>query len=300
MSRLAVYALFVSLAMLPIPLRAARRETTPSLTGGRFSYTVLPNDYLDKIGARFGVSDEVLARDNGIVDPDLIIPGQKIRIDNRHIVPEVLQTGIVINLPQRMLFYFQDGKLINAYPVGLGKPTWPTVQGTFHIVRLEKNPVWVVPKSIQEEMARESQIVEDRVPPGPGNPLGVFWMGLNAPGYGIHGTIAPESVYHFQTHGCIRLHPDDIAQLFPQVSQGLTVKLIYVPVLMAEIEGHVFLEVNRDTYHRAPPAPDTLRQLAASNHVMDRIDWQRAQMMLRQQNGVAQDVTLEATTRSNE
>lgn len=294
-----MYALLVSLATLPIPLHAERSEAIPPLTGSRFSYTVLPDDYLEKIGARFGVSGAVLARDNGIADPDLIMPGQKIWVDNHHLIPEVLQTGIVINLPQRMLFYFQDGKLKSAYPVGLGKPSWPTVQGSFHIIQLEKNPVWVTPKSIQEEMARESQIVKDRVQPGPDNPLGEFWMGLDAPGYGIHGTIAPASVYHFQSHGCIRLHRDDIAQLFPKVSKGLLVKLIYVPVLMADIDGHVFIEANRDAYHRAPPPLDTLRRLAVSNQVTEKIDWQGAQAIMLQQNGVAQDVTLEETKRSN-
>jgi L,D-transpeptidase ErfK/SrfK len=270
------------------------------LTGGQFSYNVLPGEYLEKIGARFGVSDEVLARDNDIADPDLIMPGQKIWVDNHHLVPEVLQSGIIINLPQRMLFYFQDGKLVSAYPVGLGKPSWPTVQGSFHVVSLEKNPVWLVPKSIQEEMARESQIVEDRVPPGPDNPLGFFWIGLDAPGYGIHGTIAPASIYHFQSHGCIRLHRDDIAQLFPNVSKGLIVKLIYLPVIMADINGHVFIEVNRDIYHRAPPLLGTLRQLAAANKVTDKIDWQEAQVAVLKQNGVTEEVTLNGTKRIKE
>ena len=52
------------------------------------------------------------------------------------------------------------------------------------------------------------------MPPGPDNPLGKHWLGLSIHGYGIHGTIAPSSIYQFRTHGCIRLHPDDIAELF--------------------------------------------------------------------------------------
>ena len=297
MPRLSVCALLISLATLLNLCRAEASEESFNLTGSRFSYSVLPGDYLEKIGARFGVSAEVLASDNGIAHPDLIMPGQKIWVDNHHLVPENLESGVVINLPQRMLFFFQGGKLVSTYPVGLGKPSWRTVQGSFHVASLEKNPVWVVPKSIQEEMARESQIVKERVPPGPDNPLGFFWIGLDAPGYGIHGTIAPASVYHFQSHGCIRLNRDDIAQLFPNVSKGLIVKLIYAPVLMADINGRVFIEVNRDIYHRAPPLLETLHQLAVANKVTDRIDWQGVQAIALQQNGMAEDVTLNLTKR---
>jgi L,D-transpeptidase ErfK/SrfK len=295
MHRLPLYALLISLAVFSCFCRAESGEITPTLAGSRFSYSVLPGDYLKKIGARFGVSVAVLARDNGIADPDLIMPGQSIWVDNRHIVPEALQTGIVINLPQRMLFYFRDGKLISAYPAGLGRPGWPTVQGVFHVSRLEKNPVWMVPKSIQEEMARESQVVKARVPPGPDNPLGSFWIGLDAPGYGIHGTIAPASVYDFQSHGCIRLHGDDIAQLFPQASKGLVVKIIYTPLLMTDNDGHVFIEANRDIYRRAPYSLATLRRLAAAINMTDRIDWQEAKMIVLRQNGVAEEATFKAT-----
>ena len=270
----------------------AGQEELPALTGGLFSYSVAPGDYLEKIGARFGVSAGVLAADNNIDRPDRILPGQTLRVDNPHIVPQVLQNGIVINIPQRMLFFFKDGRLVSAYPVGLGKPTWPTVRGDFHVANLQKNPVWVIPKSIQEEMARESRVVESKIPPGLDNPLGKFWIGLDAPGYGIHGTIAPASIYHFQSHGCIRLHRDDIAQLFPQVSRGLAVKLVYHPVLMTEENGRVFVEINPDIYKRAPSALDVVRQLAVANRSTDRIDWQAVKELFQAKNGVARDVTL--------
>ena len=141
-------------------------------------------------------------------------------------------------------------------------------------------------------MAREGQIVRNKVPPGLDNPLGEFWIGLTVPGYGIHGTIAPASVYRFQSHGCIRLHPDDVAQLFPQVSKGLAVDLVYRPVLMADIDGHVYVEINPDVYNRAPPTLDAVRRIAAENKLSDRIDWPRVQKLVLQPDGLARDVTL--------
>lgn len=295
MSRLAFCALIILLGALQNLCHGEQAAGTPALTGSRFSYRVMPGDYLEKIGARFGVSAALLARDNAIPEPDQILPGRNLWIDNRHIVAEFVQDGLVINLPQRMLFFFQDGKLAASYSVGLGRPTWPTVQGTFRITGLEKNPVWLVPKSIQDEMARERQIVISKVSPGPENPLGKFWIGLDAPGYGIHGTIAPSSVYHFRSHGCIRLHPDDIAQLFPRLSKGLIVKLVYAPVLMAEEDGHVFVEINPDIYNKAPSPLGVLRQLAAAGHLAGRIDWPLLQELMLRQDGVARDVSLAVT-----
>lgn len=282
----------VILMMLQNLCVGAQEQDSSLLTGGRFSYTVAPGDYLKKIGARFGEAAEVLARENKIADPDLILPGRNLQVDNRHIVPEALHDGIVINLPQRMLFFFRDGKLISSYPVGLGRRSWPTVQGPFNVATLVKNPEWSVPKSIQEEMAREGQIVKNKVPPGLDNPLGEFWIGLTVPGYGIHGTIAPASVYYFQSHGCIRLHPDDVAQLFPQISKGMAVDIVYNPVLIADIDGHVYVEINPDVYNRAPPTLDAVRRIAAENKLGDRIDWPRVQKLVLQPDGLARDVTL--------
>jgi L,D-transpeptidase ErfK/SrfK len=73
----------------------------------------------------------------------------------------------------------------------------------------------------KKKWQREGKKVLTRVEAGANNPLGKYWLGLSLSGYGIHGTLAPASIYRFQSHGCIRLHPDDIAQLFSQVEVGV-------------------------------------------------------------------------------
>ncbi len=267
-----------------------------ALVGGQFEYTVQKGDFLIAIAARFGEAATDIARLNGIRYEGYIYPGQRLQIDNRHIVPQTLDNGILINLPQRMLFFFQGGKLAGAYPVGLGKPSWPTPAGSFHVVELHKNPTWVVPISIQEEMRREGQVVQTRVPPGPDNPLGKFWIGLSIAGYGIHGTSAPPSVYHFQSHGCIRLHPENVEKLFPQVRVGTPGQIIYAPVLLAELpDGSIYLEVNRDIYNKGVNALQTVQELAAANHLTNRIDWQKAASVVQQQEGLARKINLSAS-----
>jgi L,D-transpeptidase ErfK/SrfK len=285
-------AVILSIAALPNLGKAAYAEEVTALTGGQFTYRVVAGDYLEKIGARFGVAASMIAEDNELENPDLIRPGEELRIYNLHVVPKAAGDGIVINIPQRMLFFFQNGHLVESFPVGLGKPDWPTVRGSFKIAVMERNHPWVVPKSIQEEMAREGQIVRTRVPPGPDNPLGEFWIGLNAPGYGIHSTIAPASVYHFQSHGCIRLHPDDAARLFADIHKGLAVNLVYSPVLMAGDGERVFAEVDADVYDLQPNPLSALHRLAEENKMADKIDWHQAEELVRRHEGVAREVTL--------
>ncbi|HWR76691.1 MAG TPA: L,D-transpeptidase family protein [Thiobacillus sp.] len=261
------------------------------VTGGDSEYTVQSGDFLIAIGARFGLPPTLLAQQNAVPYDALIHPGQRFHIHNPHIVPAMLDDGILINIPQRMLFHFSQGDLLAAYPVGLGKPTWPTPEDEFKIVSREMNKTWKVPKSIQEEMRREGKAVLEEVPPGPDNPLGAHWLGLSLWGYGIHSTIAPSSVYHFRSHGCIRLHPDDIAELFDRTPVGTTGVLIYQAVLLAVIEdGRILLEVHRDIYKKNIDPAQTVRDMAEANGLSQDIDWPRVDAVIAAQEGLAREV----------
>jgi len=273
----------------------AADPTTPSLSnalvGREFIHTVQKGQSLALLAARFGVEVNVLAADNGLRPNALLKEGQTMRIDNRHIVPRSIADGILINLPQRILFHMRQGQVIQSYPVGLGRPDWPTPTGGFKVISKEENPVWDVPKSIQEEMRREGKIVQQQVPPCPENPLGKHWMGLSIAGYGIHGTIAPASIYQFHTHGCIRLHPDDIAALFAEVSTGTPGLLLYQRLMVARLEDRIFLEVHRDIYRKEANPLDTLLTMARTNNLQSALDWEIAKAIIAKQEGVARDVT---------
>ncbi len=271
------------------PLAAA--GLAGALTGGSFEYRVAAGDSLTRIAARFGEQAPLIARDNGIGYRSVLHPGQRLKIDNRHVVPPGVAEGLLINLPQRLLFFFRDGKLLEAYPVGLGRPDWPTPAGTFRVAELRRHPAWHVPPSIQEEMRREGQAVRTLVPPGPDNPLGEYWIGLSLSGVGIHGTIAPASVYHFQSHGCIRLHPDDVAALYARVAPGTPGRIVYEPVLLADLpDGSLYLEVNPDAYHRRGDPGRYLAQLAQAHGLDARIDWAAAQQALSRRDGIARPI----------
>lgn len=298
---------FLLLVTVPVWVGTSFAQTETPLTlshavvGKRFEYVVQQGDFLISIAARFGEPALVIAQSNGIDYSERLHLGQRLEIDNRHVVPETFANGIIINLPQRMLFFFRDSALISAYPVGLGMPAWPTPDGQFSVEQLQKNPPWVVPVSIQDEMRKKGKTVLTRVPPGPDNPLGNFWMGLSIPGYGIHGTNAPPSVYHYQSHGCIRLQPENVAKLFQQIKIGEPGKIIYAPVLLALLDdGRLYLEVDRDIYNKGINALPMLNELAETNHLTNRIDWEKVKQIITQQTGIARQINAQASTSSTQ
>jgi L,D-transpeptidase ErfK/SrfK len=261
------------------------------VVGNAGSYTVEPGDSLTSVGARLGIPWTSLARSNGLRSDALLRIGQSLDVDNRHIVPAARDDGILINVPQRLLFYFEAGTLVAWYPVGLGFPDWQTPVGTLHIVTKETDPVWDVPVSIQEEMRRQGQKVRKRVLPGPDNPLGRYWMGLTPGACGIHATNAPASIYQFRTHGCIRLHPEDAADLFSRVTIGTPVEIVYARVLLARTEdAKLFVEVHPDVYDRAPDALETARELVERHGLTSEIDWDFVRKAAQEPAGIARPI----------
>lgn len=253
-------------------------------------------DSLSSVSARFGVEIEALARRNGVPATAQLRIGQTLAIENRHLVPvpehAPVENGILINVPQRQLFFFREGRAAAAHPVGLGRPTWRTPLGEFRITRREIDKAWIVPPSIQAEMRSKGKPVLQIVPPGPENPLGRHWLGLSPGSCGIHGTNAPASVYRFQTHGCIRLHPDDVASLFDQVELGELVRIVYAPLLLGvDAGGRVWIESHRDVYARAEPPASALAAALARFGLEERVDSERALRAAEQREGLAREIT---------
>jgi lipoprotein-anchoring transpeptidase ErfK/SrfK len=127
---------------------------------------------------------------------------------------------IVINRSLNRLFLFDETKLVRTFKVATGQAIYPTPTGTFHIVVMQKDPWWYPPT--QDAWAKGLK----PVPPGPNNPLGTRWMGLDVPGVGIHGTDEPASIGYSESHGCIRMQVPDAEWLFLHVQVGTTVYIV--------------------------------------------------------------------------
>jgi L,D-transpeptidase ErfK/SrfK len=261
------------------------------LLGSDATYTVRPGESLTSIGARFGVDARVLAAGNGLKPDERLQIGQQLIVDNRHIVPATGGVEIVVNVPQRMLFYTAEGGPRRAYPIAAGRATWKTPTGAFTITVKEADPTWDVPPSIQEEMRREGKPVLTHVLPSPQNPLGKYWLGLSIPGIGIHGTNASSSIYGLVTHGCIRLHPDDIEELFTAVQVGAQGRILYEQVLLARDGDSIFLEVHPDSYRKgSDPLPFVIDR-ARTEDFLDMLDLSLVQEVIEKRDGIARDVT---------
>jgi lipoprotein-anchoring transpeptidase ErfK/SrfK len=268
------------------------------LVGTIGSYTVVKNDSLRLVAAKLGVNYRRLAAMNGLSPQSHLQVAQVLRYNNQRIIPASnLKHGIVINIPDRMLYYFEKGKLAYATAVALGTPTkmddipWHTPTGRFRIVNKAKDPTWTVPLSIPEEMRREGKEVITSVPPGADNPLGKYALRTSLPGILIHSTSKPWSIYTFASHGCVRVHPDRMEELFKVVKLNTPGEIIYQPVKVATTEeGRIFLEVHRDIYTRTKGIEHEAKTLLQTVH--DKVDWQKVRQALSRKTGVAEDVTL--------
>jgi lipoprotein-anchoring transpeptidase ErfK/SrfK len=119
---------------------------------------------------------------------------------------------IVVSIPDRKLAVLENGRVLRTFDVAVGASHSPTPEGTFKVINHIANPTWYYKGKV--------------VGPGKNNPVGTRWMGLSAPGYGIHGTNAPGSIGKYASHGCIRLRNSDIEKLFELVSVGDVVELL--------------------------------------------------------------------------
>jgi L,D-transpeptidase ErfK/SrfK len=276
-----------SAATPALPLLSTR------ISGAESTYAVQRGDSLALVGARFGVAPQLVARASGIAPGARLAPGQSLVVDNRHLAPPRREDGILINVPQRMLFLYEGGELAGGWPVAAGKPDWRTPLGAFRVVNRQTDKPWIVPESIQREMQREGKPVLTCVPPGPDNPLGRHWIGLSIDSLGIHGTIAPASIYGLRSHGCIRMHPDDVATLFERVQVGTAGEIVYHPVLLGRLDdGRIFAEVHPDAYRRAPPPLVVLRAVAQREGLSERIDWGKVDAVVRARDGIAREIGL--------
>lgn len=118
---------------------------------------------------------------------------------------------LLVSIPDHRLALIQGGQVKKIYSVATGKQTTPSPTGAFRIVVRVVDPTYY----------HEGKVIA----PGPNNPLGNRWMGLDRKGYGIHGTNAPQSIGKSASHGCIRMAKRDLDELFSLVKVGDEVQI---------------------------------------------------------------------------
>jgi L,D-transpeptidase ErfK/SrfK len=205
------------------------------------------DDTLPDIARRFNVGYEEILTANPGVDPWLPGVGREVVVPTQFILPAAPHEGVVVNVAAMRIFYYPPHKkgepqIVYTHPIGIGKVGWKTPEGTTKIVSRQKDPVWVVPKSVREEHAEDGEKLPAQVPAGPDNPLGQYAFHLGWPSYLIHGTNKPYGVGMRSSHGCIRLYPEDIAVFFDMIPIGTKVTVVNQPYLFGWRDGTLYLQ----------------------------------------------------------
>ena len=222
-------------------------------------------------------------------------PGSKVLLPSQWILPRSRYRGIVINLPEMRLYLYPEKTApgqeveIRTWPIGIGTDETPSPIRSFTIRTKEENPTWVVPDSILKTREDKRRVV----PPGPDNPLGAYRMRLSYDIYAIHGTDTPWAVGRLTTHGCIRLYPEDIPELFDEVRVGTEGEILYQPVKVGEENGRIFVSVHKDVYKRFKSLEKHALAEVKKAGVASRVDPDRVRAAVAAMNGLPVDVTRE-------
>jgi L,D-transpeptidase ErfK/SrfK len=277
-----------------------------SVVGDDQTVITVYEDTLYDLAAAYSLGSEELIRVNPKVDPWLPGGGKQLLVPGRHILPPGPREGVVVNLPEHRLYYYPKHKrgapiVVMTYPVSIGKMDWRTPLGVTHVIQKQKDPIWYPPESVRKEHEAAGDPIPAVVPPGPDNPLGAYAMRLAAGKgtYLIHGTNNPIAVGLAVTHGCIRMYPDDVAQLFPLIPVGTPVRLINEPVKVAWVDGELLLEAHPPVDAQGQsfePDVEQFSQLlqAAVGDATVAIHWDYAREVLQKADGVIATVGLEA------
>jgi L,D-transpeptidase ErfK/SrfK len=248
---LTVLALWVASASTALAAVYELPADGSAVVGSDSRITLSDQERLFDVARRYGLGYPEIVRANP--KADIWRPGenQDILLPVRRILPPTPHEGIVINLPEHRLYYYPKPKagekrLVVTYAVSIGRMDWHSPLGQTRIIAKERHPNWYPTESVRAEHAARGDPLPKVVPPGPKNPLGVYKMRLAVGDgtYEIHGTNNPVAVGLAVTHGCIRMYPEDIADLFASVPVGTKVWLINEPVKIAYVEGKLLMEVH--------------------------------------------------------
>lgn len=186
------------------------REETPESK----YYTVAKGDTLTTIGIKLNTTQGLLTRANGITEDAKLDLGQKLKYTPKDF-------RIIIERSTCTLYLMDNQGLFKRYRVGLGMPGYETNLGKYTIGNKQKDPTWHKPGSTP-------------IPPGdPANELGTRWMPL-VPAeakelptdLGIHGTIAPDTIGLYKSHGCPRMLNSEVEELYDLIVRSTPVEIV--------------------------------------------------------------------------
>ena len=190
---------------------------------------------LEFLTERYHCAPEFLAKLNRGVNLGALKPGDEVRVPNVEPfkieelpkqgflpeIPEYVERVITIRRAEKMLDLYEGESLLASVPITPGGGRLQTPAGKWKILGIATAPTFRWDKSVLEYGKRSENYYN--LPPGPNNPVGVLWCGLNKPGIGIHGTNEPQTIGRAVSHGCMRVANWDVVRLSKMITKGMTV-----------------------------------------------------------------------------
>jgi lipoprotein-anchoring transpeptidase ErfK/SrfK len=181
---------------------------------------------LEMIAERSHASPALIRRLNPDVDWSQPAAGTLLTVPAVDLsVPAAKAARVIIRLSDHILEVRADGdELVAHFPVSIARMVEKRPEGTLQVVSTVSNPNYTFDPDVFPESDEARELGHKLLlPPGPRNPVGVAWIGLDRPGYGIHGTPQPEHVGRTESHGCFRLANWDAQTLLDLAWIGLPV-----------------------------------------------------------------------------
>ena len=208
----------------------ARLQPLSASWAGKAQQTAL--DYetvLEMLAERSQSNPNLLKQANPGIDWASVKPGTSISVpDVREAAPAEKAGFVLIRLQERTLQVFgEQTNLVAHFPCSIARKVDKRPVGELKVAVVAPDPDYTFDPAIFPESPEARQLGTKLVlPPGPNNPVGAAWIGLDKPGYGIHGTPNPEQVGRTESHGCFRLANWNAQWLLKAVRIGTPVYVV--------------------------------------------------------------------------
>lgn len=282
---------------MPLAVETALAAPPDGVIGMPATYVTIEEDTLLDIARHYDLGYVEVRAANPGIDPWLPGAGRTIVLPTRHVLPDAPHRGIVINLPELRLYFFPAEGAPRSFPVGIGGEGKETPVGRTEITAKRVHPTWIPTESEHDEDPN----LPAMIPPGPDNPMGEYALYLGLKGYAIHGTNKPYGIGRRDSHGCIRMYPEDIETLFRLASVGTPVTVVNQPAKAGWSGGTLYLEVHAEQSDAdwleskgEPRSPGEVDAepilLKAVGMQVDRLDWYTVHLAEQQRSGIAVSV----------
>jgi lipoprotein-anchoring transpeptidase ErfK/SrfK len=180
---------------------------------------------LDGLSEKFHTSVGVMKSLNPGVDFEALSAGTALRVPGivEGVAPKA--AGLTVDLPRKLIMATSaEGKVIGLFHCSIAAKVEKRPSGQTTVICNNPNPDYTFdPKNWPDVSNVDHKLI---IPPGPRNPVGLCWIGLDLPGYGMHGTPWPELIGKTGSHGCFRMANWDAVRLSRMIRVGATVMFI--------------------------------------------------------------------------